>query len=280
MKITLTMFSDFTDINLLSLMIGIGIGILGGMLGLAGGFLMVPYLTLLALFPMQQAVGTSLFAGIFTAISATVNYSRQGRVDFKLGLILSSIAAPSAMFGAYLTSYLSSQILRIIFGFIVGFLSLNMIIRANSHPQKNLKLTRRFKLWNRNFIDSQGEKFNYSIDIPLALVCGFIIGVTSGLLGLGGGVIGIPLLTMIVGIPIHISIATSAFMVIIISGLGSLEHMLLKNIIFPVVFYLGAGVMTGAIIGTKITRRVPAKNMKIIFGFVLLLIAIRMIIII
>lgn len=273
------MFTNYVDINILSLLVGVGIGILGGMLGLAGGFLMVPYLTLLILFPMQQAVGTSLFAGIFTAISAAIGYSHQRRIDFRLGIILSSVAAPSAMLGAYLTSFLSSSILRIIFGFIVGYLSLNMILKADSVQQKKLRLSRQFKLWNRNLIDSKGEKFDYTIDIPLALVCGFVIGISSGLLGLGGGVIGIPLLTMVIGIPIHISIATSIFMVIIIASLGSLEHILLGNVIFPLVFYLGAGLVTGAIIGTKITRRVPAKTMRRIFGLVLLLIAIRMILI-
>ena len=133
------------DFIVIALM-GVMIGIIASMLGVGGGFLMVPVLSLLLAQPMHTAVGTSLFATFFTSTSASLVYYRQGRIDYKLGLLLEAGTIPGAILGAYSTQFVQGSLLQGIFGFILALVSLRMLllgIRKGS-PSKSGK-TWRFK---------------------------------------------------------------------------------------------------------------------------------------
>jgi len=115
---------------LLVFVLGFFISIPSSMVGLAGGFLFVPFLIIVFGLPAQNAAAVSLVAICGTTFSATVGYVRQGRVDYKLGLLYDVLDIPGVILGAFLTTVLSSDLLRGIYGFFILFISL-LLIRPN-----------------------------------------------------------------------------------------------------------------------------------------------------
>jgi len=270
------MFED----TILSLTVGVVAGFMAGMLGLGGGFLVVPYLNLVLGLPMHKAVGTSLLVRFFTAVSASLTYIHQKKIDYKLGLIIIVAVVPGAFLGAYLTQFIGSNVLRIIFGLLVLFTSLNMLFKIKFkvwklHGFKNFWGN---KNWKRVIYDGE-KKFEYFVNPFPVLVGTFMVGVMAGMLGIGGGGLQVPFLTLMIGVPIHVSIATTIFTMIFSSTSGSIEHVMLGNIVFSLVVLLGIGVTVGSYVGAKVSRKIPATTMRKIFGVVLLLIALRMLLI-
>ena len=262
------------------MLVGLVTGLIAGMLGLGGGFLLIPYLNLLLGYSMHKAVGTSLLVTFFTAISATLTYFQQKMIDLRVGLTIGFAAAFGSFFGAYLTQFVSSNVLRIFFGCLAFYASLNMIISKEKFKKKHGWDVKFFPLklsWKRILTDKDGKKFEYFADPFLLCFGSFFVGLIAGMLGIGGGSLEVPFLNMLVGIPIHISIATTFLMIVFSSGSGSIEHFMLENIVFPLIIFLCIGVLVGGHLGARISSKIPAKILRKIFGFVVLTIALRMI---
>ena len=267
--------------SIITLVVALGAGVIGGMLGLGGGFLIVPYLSLFLGFPMQKAAGTSLFTTFFTSLSATLTYAYQRRIDYVVGIIIGLAAAFGAFLGAYLTQFLSSNILRIIFGVVALYAGFNMVFKGRKTKtkdfSKNFFLLETF-VYKRTLIDNKRERFEYSVDLIVVFIASFAIGLLAGLIGIRGGSLEVPFLTLVAGIPIHVSIATTVFMGIFCSSAGSIVHFILGNISYPTVVFLCIGVFVGGHLGARTSRKIKAEKLRKIFGFIILIIALRMII--
>ena len=252
------------------------VGIIAAMLGIGGGVVIVPALQLLPLsldFTPAMAAGTSLTMIVFKALSSTAGYARQKRIDYKLGLLLATVTIPGAFVGASLTTIIAKEILVLIFALFLLYVASRMIF--NYSLGLGISAGRRTG-WKRKLVDSDGTAFEYSADLVLGLPLSFLAGTFSGLLGIGGGSLMVPILHFILAFPIHLAIATSVFIMIFTSLSGVATHLYLGNVQFGYAFFLAIGVVFGAQLGTYVAKRVSSKNLRRIFGVILIIVSLRM----
>jgi uncharacterized membrane protein YfcA len=249
---------------------GLLIGILASMTGVGGGAIIVPLLSVLYAFSPTSAIGTSLATIIFTATAATITYWHQKRIFFRTGILLAVATAPGAVIGAYLTTAISATVLSVAFGVFLILVAVRMLMEVFSKQKQQNASTNQ---------QSESELFHLGRNrIYLAVFLGFLAGIASGLLGVGGGLILVPLIVFTLGVDMHIAVATSMFTIIFTSLSGVGQHYLLGNVNLTYAFLLGAGSMIGTQIGAYIYKRASNRALRGIFAVILLAISIEMII--
>ena len=250
------------------------VGIIAAMTGVGGGVFVVPLLSLAYGFSSHQAIGTSLATIVFTSLSSAIGYWRQKRVDYKVGLILTITTIPGAFVGAYLTSFIEEKLLGLIFGVFLIFVALRMAFQFNLY---HIQIPRIGKIWHRKIVDSGGAIFEYDTNVNLGLVLSFFGGLSSGLLGLGGGALMVPILHLTMNFPMHVTVATSMFIMVLTSISGAATHFSLGNVHTSHAVFLCIGVIFGAQLGAYFSKKISGKGLRRMFGVVLFLVSIRMI---
>lgn len=238
---------------LLSLALGFLGGSYGTLVGIGGGILFVPFLLLFFHTSAQQAVGTSLAIVFFNALSGSIAYLRQGKVDLKSGLAFASAILPSTILGAWLSRYLNATILSIVIGIILISSSLFIFFspvkeeeRETGHQKRMIK-------------DHDGHIFSYTPRVGLGIFFSFLIGITYGLLGVGGGIILVPLMVFALGFPPHIATATSHFILAISAFFGAGSYVVLGNVLYLPAIIMAVATVPGAQLGAFISRKLKAR---------------------
>jgi len=252
-------------------LLGFLIGTVASMVGVGGGVFIVPLLTLLYEFSPSNAVGTSLTTIIFTSLASTANYSRQKRIYYKTGLILAIATVPGAYLGAYVTSIIEERLLGLLFTVFLFFVALRMIFKLS------FSRTRHSDKEKSTLVDSERSLLASRNKILLGVALSFFGGLSSGLLGIGGGSLLVPIMVLAMDIPMHITVATSMFTMIFTSTSGVIKHYSLGNINFKYALLLVLGTVFGAQLGAYTSKRISGRNLRRIFGIVLVLVSIRMI---
>ena len=260
------------DIAIL-ILLGFLVGIIASMTGIGGGTFIVPALTLVYAFTSQEAVGTSLAVIVFTSFASTYAYSRQRRVDYKVGAASAVATVPGAILGAYMTTLVSSELLAIVFSVFLIIVAFSMLGAVHIPFPKVTGITRD---WHRTVTDSEGKKFEYDTNIALTFVLSFFGGLSSGLLGIGGGALMVPILNLAGGIPIHLTVATSMFIMIFTSVSGVLTHLQLNNVRIEYSAYMAICIIFGTQLGARIAKRTSGKLLKKAFSLVMLFVALRL----
>lgn len=245
---------------LLLIVFGFLIGILASMAGVGGGVFIVPILTFFYAFRVNNATGTSLAAIIFTALASTFNYARQKRIYYRTGLVLATTSAPGAYVGGWVAGIMDDRVLGLIFGTFLIVVAVRMIysmIRSKTQT-KNLTM----------ISDAQLVKTKNTIIIGTGL--GFFAGFASGLLGIGGGILIVPIMTYGLGMSIHLATATSMFTIIFtaISGVTEYYQAGLVNVQFALLFAIGT--VIGAQVGATTSKKLSGRNLTLIFSLILL----------
>lgn len=282
------------EINLLTLSIAIGLGIAIGMFaslsGTGGGVLNVPIFETALLLDITVAQGTSSFVIFFNSLSTNFAYGRQKRIDYKTGLLLVVFSAPMAMVGVLVSDAIATGFdlgklwLIIIFYVFLLFIAIRMLLKKPRNPggdntvgNENPLSKGRF-IMHRRIIDRDGECFEHSFHvakvIPLAMLGGFV----GGFFGLGGGVIQVPMLNGACGMGIHLSVATSGFMIIFNSIISTLTRVQAGQVDFVIGVIYAIGSLFGAQIGAKIAKKASRPRLKKIISIFLMSIAIYKII--
>ena len=258
--------------------IGLFIGAFGTLIGVAGGFLLIPIL--LFLYPDESpAVITSitLTVAFFNALSGSIAYFRLKRIDFRSGLLFALTAVPGAIVGAYLINYLNRDIFQYVFGSVLLLVSLYLLLRPG------MKITGGFLLkWqtSRQITDRQNNTYSYAYNLPLGMFIAFFVGVIAGLLGIGGGIIHVPMLTQILGFPVHVATATSHFIVAIttFSAIDThlVDHTFTSDV--GVAMVLSAGAVIGAQFGAFLSHKVSGLLIVRLLAIGLAIVALRLLI--
>jgi hypothetical protein len=183
--------------------------------------------------------------------------------------LLAITTVPGAYLGAYLTSIIEEKQLGLIFGFFLIFVALRMIVNFNIFTKSGGK--------ENQILKSEAELFGYRMKLLSGIALGFFGGLVSGLLGIGGGSLLVPIMTLVMGIPIHFAVATSMFTMIFTSTSGVIKHYTLGNIYFDYALALALGTVFGAQLGAYYSKKISSKNLRRIFGIVLVIVSVRMI---
>jgi uncharacterized membrane protein YfcA len=262
---------------------GIGVGFVAALLGLGGGFIMVPLLNLVFGIPIHQSIGTSLFTIVFTSSSSSVEYVRKRISDLKLAAMMIPFTITGAVVGANISVLIPEDILRAIFGVVLFIASVRMFLKRNLKDKSDLKSDTsssesesKFLCVKRVCTDLDGTQFEYTVSIPLIALFGFFAGLSSGLLGVGGGIIQVPVLNLVFGIPIHVAIATSLFIIIFTSVFGMTTHLFLGNVLISIGILLAIGTVIGGQIGARTAQKINREKLRKIFAIVLAFTGIRM----
>jgi uncharacterized membrane protein YfcA len=258
--------------------IGLFIGAFGTLIGVAGGFLLVPILFFL--YPEESPAAitsTTLTVAFFNALSGSVAYGRQKRIDLRSGLYFAAAAVPGAVLGAYITGHLSRTVFQYIFGAILLVVSGYLLLR----PEK--RLTGRFLLrWptTRRITDSRQKVHRYAFNLPLGIIIAFFIGMVSGMLGIGGGIIHVPALTQVLGFPAHIATATSHFVVAITTLAAAVTHLVSGTFTGDIgrALVLSAGAVVGAQFGARLSQRVTGVLIVRLLAVGLAVVALRLLV--
>ena len=254
---------------ILLIVFGFFIGILASMTGVGGGVFIVPILTFFYEFtPLSSATGTSLTAIIFTAIASTINYARQKRIYYKTGLLLAITAAPGAYFGGWVAKITKEQVLGIVCGIFLILVAVRMIfsLAKKKNAEKNVSVKKDMELISSD----------KTIIIGVAL--GFFGGFASGLLGIGGGTLIVPIMTFALGMPIHLATATSMFTMIFTATSGAMEYYQAGLVNLPIALLFAAGTVMGAQIGAFTSGKISSKNLAMLLSIMLIVAGANMII--
>lgn len=257
---------------ILLLIFGILFGIISSLAGIGGGALYMSLMILLFAIPIDEARNTSTFIIFLFSCAAFISYYRQGKVDLKLTLIFASFALMGSIAATFFFILLpiNNYILKVIIASIVLVSGINMIRKAfisYNSDRKNLGVTKiEFSFENYDF------KSNLKKGIPLFFLVGFI----AYLSGIGGGVLFVPILCILFRIPIHYSTAISASMIFFIGIYNTAARMFISEIHYFIGILIGIGAITGSLIGTKVSNKIPRNYLQFGVAAVLILLAIRM----
>jgi hypothetical protein len=243
-EISVTGTAKFT-IGLFSGLLG---GFFGGLLGLGGGVIMIPLMTWLAKITQHQAHGTSLVAIVFTAIVGAATYYVLGGVDWKIALILAISATITARFGARYAHSLPEKKLRMVFGFFLIFAS-TMLVAKGYLPKSSWVIG----TWT---------------GIIVFLMIGFITGFVSGMMGVGGGGVMVPLMVVLGNVGQHMAQGTSLLAMIPASMSGASTHYKLGNVKLDIAWGLIPGSLIGAYFGATAANHLPDFYLKVVFAAV------------
>jgi len=262
------------------LILGFVTGLPASMVGLGGGFIIVPTLILVFRLPAQNAVAISLVAMCGTTFSAAFGYIKQRRVDYKLSLLYDVLDIPGVVSGAYITTILPKDVLVGLCGFFIVLISLLLVRNWKvTSPAKNKETSVTGKEWKRRMTDSSNQVFEYAIRRPsLALISSFMGGLVTGLAGLGGGITDTTTMILL-GVPPHIAVASSEFAMALTNGTGVIAHGILHNILLEYAVPLTIGTVLGAQIGTLAAKRTKGETLRKILSAIALLLGLRLILV-
>jgi hypothetical protein len=236
-------------------------GLLGALLGIGGGVLIVPLLTLGFGEPLTRAIGTSLVAVVATSAGAAAHNVRTRRADVRLGLTLEIGTVLGAAAGGLLAGLLSERVLAGLFAGLMAYLALSLLRRSFA-PADAPEAAEPVEPMAP---DGPTAPAYRARRLPLALGGSVGAGAASALLGVGGGTVKVPVMRLVMGVPLHVATATSNFMIGATAAAGAYAYLFRGDIAPMVAAPLALGVLSGATVGVRIAPRVNTRWLTILF---------------
>jgi uncharacterized protein len=252
-------------------------GTLGGMLGLGGGVFLVPVLVQVLGVPMPQAVAVSLTTVIATSNAVSGSVAGRSLINMRLGFLLELATAAGGLVGGFVATAIAPRLLMITFSLVMAGMSVLTFLRRDH--RNNLPSSADPGKWGGRFVDEiSGETVAYRVErMPLALGTSFVAGTLSTMLGIGGGVIKVPVLNAWCGVPMRVASATSAFMIGVTATSGALIYFG-RGLLLPVLAASAVlGVRLGSSLGLRLGRQWPARRLKLVLAVVLLVVSAMMV---
>ena len=256
--------------GLLLLLGGVATGLFGSLLGLGGGVLIVPLLTLVMGLPLLTAVGVSLICVIVTSGAAAGVYLERRVANLRLGMTLELFTATGALVGSLIAFAIPERILEGAFTLLLVYTSLSMLRRREAvaavtdvHIDGPGAATPSFTAR----LSGPGYRVHR---IGAGVVGSVGAGVASALLGIGGGLIKVPLMHVVMGVPLRVATATSNLMIGITASASAIVYLLRGGIQAFIAAPTAIGVFIGASIGSRIASRIDLRILRGLFVAILL----------
>jgi uncharacterized membrane protein YfcA len=266
---------------------GAGVGMLSGIFGVGGGFLMTPLLIFIGV-PPAVAVGTEANQIVASSVSGVLAHWRRGNVDLKMGIVLLIGGLLGSTFGVWLFSVLRSLgqvdlVIRLSYVFFLGIIGFLMLVesaramrrqRAANVPQR--------KLHQHNFLHGLPFKMRFRrsklyISALLPLLVGFMVGVLASIMGVGGGFVMVPAMIYLLGMPTAVVIGTSLFQIIFVTANATfLQAYVNQTVDIVLALLLLSGAVIGAQVGTKIGANLRGEQLRGLLALMVLAVCLKL----
>lgn len=266
--------------------LGVIIGGFGTLVGIGGGFALIPlflYVFTLRDVSRSTAAATSLAAVFLNAASGTYAYARQGRVDYLAGIVMSAAAIPASVLGAVAVRALGDRHkpFDITFAVLAVFMAVVLVAGRAIFRRRERGAWEAGSGRSRLVIDRQKLLSNgpasYRFDVRVGLCIGMAGGFLAGFLGVGGGIIHMPMLILLMGFPTHVAAATSHFILLMTSSSTTIYNLAVGKVDLDYAVPIGAGMVVGANIGARIAKTSQGRVIRVVLAVILLFVAVEMI---
>ena len=254
--------------------IGIISSIIGALLGIGGGIIIVPSLVLFLAIHMQEAVAISLATIIFTSLTVTIYNLKCRLVNIKLAIILELSTACCAIVASKIAVSISPNILEGVFGIFLLFISVLMLKPLRFEHRGNIDKEIHYSYFDPDL----KRRIYYNVkNLKIAVLFSSLAGALSGLLGIGGGVLKVPILNEVCDVPMRVATATSSLMVGITAFSAGFVYLRYGYLNINFVPWIILGVVIGSGIGIYTKRHLDNHSIKEIFAVIMILIGVMMI---
>ncbi len=253
-------------LELLAFVAAVGAGTFGALIGVGGGLIIVPLLSVVLGVDLHSAIAVSLLGVIAVSTTASATYLRLGLPDRRIGLLLLSATALGGVAGGYIAGLLDARTLAGIFGVLLIIVALQML-RVHRRPVAVVIGEPGWLEYDWSYLEpTTGLEVGYRARrLWLGMVASLFAGGLSGLLGIGGGVVNVPTMNVLMNIPLRVATTTSTFMLgatavassVLYFSRGQLDPLLAG----PVV----VGVVVGGLFGSRLSHRVPQHWLMLAF---------------
>lgn len=248
-------------------------------MGAGGGFVLVPILLLI--YPDRDPkviTAMSLFVVTANAISGSIAYARQRRIDYRSGLWFGASTLPGAVAGALVVGFIPRRTFDAIFGITLISIGLYLALRGGVQAIQRPVTGR--GVVHREITDNSGLRFAYAYELWKGMSISLAVGFLSSLLGIGGGVIHVPVMATVLHFPVHIATATSQFVLSFMSAQGTAVHFWTGTLSWDEPLgqaaLLACGAVPGAQLGAFFARRLPAGTIMRVLAAALILVGVRL----
>ncbi|HEX9074853.1 MAG TPA: sulfite exporter TauE/SafE family protein [Anaerolineae bacterium] len=263
-------------------LVSIGAGIFGALLGLGGGVILVPVLTIVLGIDIHYAIGASIVSVIATSSGAAAAYLRDGVTNIRVAMFLEMATTTGAIAGAFIAGYISGAGLFIVFGIILFYSAFAMYRRRDAELPVGVEmgpLANFLQLGSSYYDTALNRLVTYNVrgaryGLPLM----FIAGAVSGLLGIGSGVLKVPAMDIAMKLPMKVSTATSNLMIGVTAAASAGVYFVRGDVNPFIAAPVAMGVLIGATAGTRLMMRTRSTQIRRVFVVVLFIVALQMLV--
>lgn len=253
-------------------------GLLGSLTGLGGGVVVIPVLTLIFGIDFHYAVGAALVSSIATSSGSGSAYVKEGITNIRLGMFLEIATTVGAVTGAFVAVWLNSSAIAVIFGCVLLLTAAMQQRRKSDHEGvRGSELARRLRLFG-SWPQRDGTRKYYEVrNVGGGFGVMYVAGVLSGTLGIGSGVLKVIAMDGLMKVPFKVSTTTSNFMMGVTACASAVVYVQRGNIVPTIAWPIMLGVLTGALLGARLLKRLDVSVLRRVFAIVIALVAINMI---
>jgi len=264
---------------------GGGVGLLSGLFGVGGGFLMTPLLIFIGI-PPAVAVGTEANQIVASSVSGVLAHWRRGNVDIKMGVMLLVGGVFGSTFGVWLFTILRGigqidlviRLSYVVFLSIIGGLMLSESIRAILRRRKQTPTKRHHHYWVHGLpLKMRFRKSRLYISAILPIGVGFLVGVLSAIMGVGGGFVMVPAMIYLLGMPTVVVVGTSLFQIIFVTAnVTLLQAVSNQTVDIVLALLLLVGGVIGAQIGARFGTRLQGEQLRGLLALLVLTVCMKL----
>ena len=259
---------------------GFAVGFYGTLVGIGGGPLLVPMLALFFDLPPATIVATSLSVVFLNALSGSLAYHQQRRIDFVSGTVFGFATIPSSIAAYFLLAHLSHDVFTRVFGVFLLFLAGYVLLGPTPAGDRPAAAPADYGFFGplspRRLVDSTGSTYLYAVDERLGTLVNIAFGAGTTVLGIGGGILQVPLLVYVLRFPVHIATATAHYVTCINTAFTLIPLLFFGHVDPRLTICLGGGVVIGARLGARSSRRFSGRTLLQLLTIVFVLAGLRM----
>ena len=235
--------------------IGLGGGLVSGLVGVGGGIVLIPLMVALLGMSQHRAHGTSLAIIVPTALAATIRYAVENPIQWEVAGALAATAVVFAALGARVTAHINPQMLRRLFALLLLVAAVRMLLSFQDAA----------------LLELEGGEL-----ILAAVLTGIVTGLISGTMGVGGGIVMVPAMVILMGIPQHLAQGISLAVIAPTAASGAFQHLRMGNVSVRRAVLISVGGVAGGFLGAWIAHLLPGAALRLVFAVFALYSAQRM----